>query len=263
MTGHGAYRPGLLPGRRTLVSDVDGTLLAGEAPGPGAAELGRRLREADAALVLSSGRDLRLSRQAAAILERAGMPTPSGLVCGVGTEVYLFEDGEHVLDHDWQARLAAAGFDDGAVRAALEGLAGLTAQPGAAQARFKVSYFVSRGAGSVVEEAGSALGDAGLAANLVFSAGRYLDVLPSAASKGSALLYLAERFGLVGHDVVVAGDSGNDRELLLSAARSGMVAVLVGNHEPEMADMRGVAGVVLANGEHCNGVAEGLDVAGW
>src|SRR5690606_12428850 len=81
-----AYRVGMSRGRRTLVSDVDGTLLDGRLPGEGAAELGARLVAADAALVLCSGRSLELALAAAETLSAAGLPWPSALVCGVGTE---------------------------------------------------------------------------------------------------------------------------------------------------------------------------------
>lgn len=259
------YRLGLWPGRRALVSDVDGTLLDRSAAGEGARELGERVRIADAALVLSSGRDLTLALEAAELLEAGGLPRPSGLVCGVGTEIYLWESGEYRADDAWTGRLAGSGFDAAAVRSALASVRHLRPQPQRAQGQFKVSYFVADPAagGPVVQVVRQALADAGVEANVIYSAGRYLDLLPPPASKGGALLHLAGRFDLTGHDVVVAGDSGNDRELLATAAEAGMVAVLVANHEPEMADMHGTDGVLLAGRPLCAGVLEGVVAAGW
>lgn len=266
MTGSAdGYVPGLRPGRRALISDVDGTLLDGGSPGAGTRSLGEALRRADAALVLSSGRDLALSLEAADVLQRGGLPRASGLVCGVGTEVYLWTDGRYLPEDDWSRRLASTGFDAEAVRGALADVSGLTSQPHDAQSRFKVSYYADAEiAGQpTLATVAATLEAAGLAANLVYSAGLFLDVLPTAASKGSALLYLAERFSLAGGQVVAAGDSGNDRELLVTAARAGMVAVLVANHEPEMEDLRGVPGVLAATGRHAFGVLEGIAAAGW
>lgn len=265
MSADTGYTVGMRGGRRTLVSDVDGTLLDAGSPGEGATELGERLRAADAALVLSSGRSLALSLQAASVLERGGLPRPSGLVCGVGTEIHLWEFGRYVPDESWRAELQSSGFDAHAVRRALATVGGLQAQPPEADNDFKVSYFVGQeptGA-QVVATAEAALADAGLPARIVYSAGKYLDVLAPNASKGSALLHLADRFELGGSQVVAAGDSGNDRELLVTAASEGMVAVLVANHEPEMNDMRDVRGVHLASRNHCLGVLDGLDAAGW
>ncbi|HZW98592.1 MAG TPA: HAD-IIB family hydrolase [Trueperaceae bacterium] len=252
-------------GRRTLVSDVDGTLLDAGSPGAGAARLGERLRAADAALVLSSGRGLELSLEAAAVLEGGGLPRPAGLVCGVGTQIYLWDGGRYVPDAVWRDQLAASGFDAEAVRRALAPVPGLEPQPPEADNAFKVSFFVEPrpDVDQVVADARAALEDAAVPARTVYSAGRYVDVLAPNASKGSALVHLSGRYGLSGHDVVATGDSGNDRELLMTAAAEGMVAVLVANHEPEMSDMRSVRGVVLAEGRHCLGVLEGLDAAGW
>lgn len=263
--GATAYEPGMRPGRRVLVSDVDGTLLDSGAPGDGTAELGARLRSADAALVLSSGRDLALSEEAAEKLAAGGLPRPSGLVCGVGTEIYLLEDGRYVPDGTWSSHLEASGFDAPAVRRALAGIRGLTTQPPEAQTAFKVSYYVDPQPPSrpVLAAAMAALQEAGIEAGLVFSADLYLDVLPRPASKGSALLHLARLYDLRPADVVAAGDSGNDRDLLTSAASAGMTAVLVANHEPEMADLRDVHGIHVAAGRHALGVLEGIDLAGW
>ncbi len=263
--GDGAYRPGLAAGRRTLVSDVDGTLLDGAMPGEGAAELGARMRSADAALVLASGRDLELAAQAAATLAAAGLPWPAALVCGVGAEVHVWEGGGWVVDEAWERRLASSGFDAALVRAALAGVPHLSPQPARTQGPHKVSYYLDDPANgpAAVAAATRALAERAVAARLVPSAGRYLDVLPEPASKGGALLRLVERFGLAPRDVAAAGDSGNDRELLVTAADAGMVAVLVANHEPELADLASHPGVLLASRPHCAGVLEGLEAAGW
>jgi len=256
-----AYRVRMSRGRRTLVSDVDGTLLDGRLPGEGAAELGARLVAADAALVLCSGRSLELALAAAETLSAAGLPWPSALVCGVGTEVHLWDGSRYQPDEGWRRRLAASGFSAADVRAALDAVPGLEPQPGSAQGEHKVSYLVAEP--GAVERAEASLASRGVAARLVYSAGRYLDVLPRPASKGGALLRLVERFGLAPAGVVAAGDSGNDRELLLTAAEAGMVAVLVANHEPELADLRAHPRVFTASRPFCAGVAEGLALAGW
>ncbi len=259
--GRQGYRVGMAPGRRALVSDVDGTLLDAGRPCADAARLGAALVAADAALVLCSGRGLELSLVAARLLADAGLPRPSALVCAVGSEVYAWDGAGYVRDEEWRRRLTASGFAAPAVRQALDALPGLTPQPEDAQGEHKVSYLVE-GDASVAAAAG-ALAARGVPARLVYSAGRYLDVLPPPASKGGALLRLVERWSLAPGDVVAAGDSGNDRELLVTAADAGMVAVLVANHAPELADLRAHPGVLAASRPHCAGVIEGLARAGW
>src|SRR5690606_22358313 len=101
------------------------------------------------------------------------------------------EGGGYVLDAAWAGRLAATGFDARAVRAALAGADGLEPQPDEAQGEFKVSYFVAPhpDALAAVDAAGETLAARGIGARLVYSAGRFLDVLPEPASKGGALLH--------------------------------------------------------------------------
>jgi len=265
--------------RRWLVSDIDGTLLSGPRACDGCAELGRRLVRADAALVLASGRDLELSRAAVAALHAAGLPHPAALICCVGSEIYLGEDQRP--DPAWAANIAP-GWDGARVREVLAGVAGLEPQPPAAQRRFKASYFLPptgeppeaepRAAPpstytDLPHRAAAALAGAGLAATVIASAGRYLDVLPAGASKGAAMRWLLGQVGPGPRDVVVAGDSGNDREMLLRGhgehAGQPVTAVVVGNHDPELADLAGVAGVYFAGAPCAAGVLEGVIAHGW
>ena len=65
-----------------------------------------------------------------------------------------------------------------------------------------------------------------LSAKLIYSHESFLDVLPVRASKGQAVRYLAYKWGLPLGNFLVAGDSGNDEEMLLGDT----LAVVVGNH---------------------------------
>ena len=76
---------------------------------------------------------------------------------------------------------------------------------------------------------------AGLAASVIFSHHEFLDVLPDGASKGNAMHYLARRWGLAMDRILVAGDSGNDADML----RGGAQAVVVANHSSELRQLKG------------------------
>jgi hypothetical protein len=54
-------------------------------------------------------------------------------------------------------------------------------------------------------------------ARLVRTAGRYLEIVPAAASKGAALLVLAEHLGIRMDRVVAVGDQENDLEMIRAA----------------------------------------------
>lgn len=265
--------------RRLLVSDVDGTLLEGAKAGRGCSALAERLHLSQAALVLATGRDLALTLEATQELMAAGLPRPEALICSVGSEIYLGEANQP--DERWADHIAD-GWDGDAVRRALSPVVGLEPQDDEAQRRYKASYFFAANgtvdggerptpprvsverAGDVTAAAASALAAAGLQARLIASAGSFLDVLPAKASKGAAVNWLISMAAFDPRGVVVAGDSGNDREMLLTRlGGEPLRAVVVGNREPELDDIADQPNVYLAERFSASGVLEGLLAHGW
>src|SRR5690606_23585644 len=115
---------------------------------------------------------------------------------------------------------------------------------------------VTRDATERVERA---LAEAGLEATVVASKDRFVDVLPKRASKGRAVQWLERVFGLHEEDLAVAGDSGNDREMLVGRH----AGIAVGNHAPELQSLAGRPGITFVEGEMAAGVLEGLQALGW
>src|SRR5690606_40678482 len=139
-----------------------------------------------------SGRAWWLAAKAAARRGGAGRPGPGARVGGVGAGVHVWGGGGWVVEEAWGGRLASSGFDAALVRAALAGVPHLSPQPARTQGPHKVSYYLDDPANgpAAVAAATRALAERAVAARLVPSAGRYLDVLPEPASKGGALLRL-------------------------------------------------------------------------
>jgi len=180
------------------------------------------------------------------------------LICAVGTEIYYGAEAvpdrgyAHYLSHGWKP--------DG-VRRSLDALAFLERQPDHAQRDFKVSYYLSAdGDGEEqVARVREALDAAGVQATVIYSSSAFLDVLPSRASKGKAIRYLARKWGVRSRDIVVAGDSGNDTEMLTSRHP----AIVVGNHASELERLRGRRGIYFAESQLAAGVVEGLERQGF
>ena len=245
-----------------LVSDVDGTLLPPPVPGGRGRPDPAPLREfaafyeakraaGELGLVLSSG------RFAASVLNSVrdtDLPTPDAVIGGVGTETYVRDDDGAFPAPlaDWPATFAD--WDAEAVRFALAVLPRLVPQPGEFQSDYKASYYLRNAAPDDLRRVEARLGGAGVAARVVYSSKRDLDVLPAAADKGNAAVFLSEYFGVPPRRVIVAGDSGNDAAMFRGAFRG----VAVANALPELKGC-GHEFLYEARGVAAAGVLEGIE----
>jgi sucrose-phosphate synthase len=75
------------------------------------------------------------------------------------------------------------------------------------------------------------------------------------ASKGHAVQYLARRWGFSMDEVLVAGDSGNDADML----RSGALGVVVNNHSSELKHLRGRDRICFTEASYARGIVEGIE----
>lgn len=240
----------LLDAERLLISDIDGTLVDGEPDVDALEALREALEASGVAFGLASGRRLELIEEAIASF---GLPEPQVVISDVGTEIRY--GARRVLDRGYRARVAR-GWDRDAVDERMRGL-GLEPQPDEAQTPLKASYLLDDA--DRVAEIEAALREGDLAATLIASHGRYVDVLPAKAGKGRAVRWLVDRWGFGPAKVATAGDSGNDADMLRGRFRG----IVVGNHDPELRAVRGRKNVLFAKAEHARGVLEGLQRHGF
>lgn len=240
-------RSRLVTSERVLVSDIDNTLVGDRAA---LDDLMRQLRESgtDIAFGVATGRHV---KSAANELRRWGVPPPDVMVTSVGSEIYY---GPRLLqDHAW-SRLLDYRWDAEGLSKALARVPGITPQREDGRRRHKISYDVDPDRFPGVREITRGLRRKGLHARLVYSHDAYLDVLPVRASKGHALRYLSAKWGIPLDRVVVAGDSGNDEEML----RGDTLGIVVGNYSPELERLRGRERIHFASASHAWGIIEGL-----
>jgi sucrose-phosphate synthase len=231
-----------------LVTDIDDTLVGDTE------SLGRLLawRQANApriAFGVATGRSFPRTLD---ILREWNVPTPDVLVTSVGTEIRFAPDLK--ADRAWESHIREGWRRDEVIRA-LTGAVGLKKQPAENDGPYKASWNVVPGRNVDVEEVRRLLRARGLSARLVFSQGKFLDVLPVRASKGLAVRFLAFRLGLPLESFLVAGDSGNDLEMLVGDT----MAVVVGNHKPELEELRGRDRVYFASAPYAGGILEGIE----
>ncbi|MFT5643510.1 MAG: glucosylglycerol-phosphate synthase, partial [Janthinobacterium sp.] len=90
---------------------------------------------------------------------------------------------------------------------------------------------------------------------VLYSADRYLDIMPGATNKGSTLATLVEHLGIAPTSVLVAGDTLND----LSMYGIGFSGVCVGKSEPALlAATKGQERVLHATKSGCGGILEAI-----
>ena len=234
---------------KLLVSDIDGTLL-GSASGLVAFRRWQE-REPDLVFAVATGRSF---HSALSILAQQNAPLPDIVIASVGSEIYHRRPGGiYRRDAEWD-RIVASGWDRDATRDAIAALGDIAPQGALEQRRFKLSYLVHDDPEATTRL--RALLDAkGLNATIIQSHGRYLDVLPLAASKGTAVEHVRRALGLDTQAVIVAGDSGNDVEMLRSAPN----AIIVGNHSDGLAERVDLSRCYVAHAHHAHGILEGVE----
>ncbi len=232
---------------RLLISDIDNTLIG---DWEALQALLEKIRQADGKVGFGIATGRRLE-SALKVLKEWKVPLPDVLVTAVGTEIYYRDSTEsdpgyqQHLDYRWEPR---------EVREAMLELPGIRMQGAAEQRQYKISYFMDPDKAPSVKEITGRLRQRHLHANVVFSHGMYLDVLPMRASKGSAIRYLADKWGISVDSILVAGDSGNDEEML----SGNTLGVVVGNHSAELEVLRDRERIYFAEGHHAWGILEGI-----
>jgi sucrose-phosphate synthase len=187
------------------------------------------------------------------VLRENGIPRPNVLITSLGTEIHyapgLIRDQywrEHI-DYQWRPA---------AIRRALSELPGLMLQARAEQTRFKVSYDYDPDLAPSLEDISALLRKQDVTANLTIAFGSYLDIIPSRASKGQALRYVAQRWGIPMEHILVAGGSGADEDMM----RGNTLAVVVANrHGEELSQLEDLQGIYFAGRPYALGILEAID----
>lgn len=231
-----------------LGCDIDNTLTG---CATGAAQFARWHSSRTGLFIVATGRSIVEARR---VLRAWSLPEPDVFITAVGTEIHQRDgNGRWTLNKDYAA-LMDSSWSSAAVRDCIMS-AGLTWQPAIEQRRWK---FGCTGTAQEAERLRHVLRAAGLKTRVIVSHGRLIDVMPVSGGKGAALLFLAQHFGLTASDVIAAGDSGNDVDMLMTCGRG----IVVGNALPEIAELRRHPHLYHASAPYAGGVMEGLNAFG-
>ncbi|MEO1002126.1 MAG: HAD family hydrolase [Cyanobacteria bacterium J06638_7] len=237
--------------QRLLVLDLDVSLAS--ADGHSLAELRRRLSvDPDLGIGVVSGRGLAAARLA---YDGLHLPSPRVWISAAGTDISYGSETGHWRDQHWQAHIARQWDRDGvlASMAALEQR--LRRQSDPDQGPFKVSYLLNEPDQGILPLVRQTLRSHGLMARPHLFHHWFLDVLPLAASKNEALRYLALRWRLPLHSLLVEASQQGDGDLL----RGLSLGVVPQDHDPSLDGLRGHRRVFFAKRPQAWGLLDGLD----
>lgn len=181
-------------------------------------------------LAYVTGRHLELVQQA---IKNYELPTPEFIISDVGSKIYHsrgkhwhpLSEWEQDIDRDWNGR------NHQQIKQLFEDIVGLQLQEISKQNTHKLSYYLPlyTDHDEIIKQMQIRLEKENINASLIWSIDEpkgigLLDVLPKNATKLHALEFLQSQLGFSAHEVVFAGDSGNDLMVLSSEVQSVLVA---------------------------------------
>lgn len=234
---------------RAIFTDLDQNLLGDT---DSLQQLNSVLRENRKSTVFGIATGRRLD-SALKIMKRYGIPEPDILITSGGTAIHyaptLTADTgwlQHI-DHQWSPK---------SVHRLLDELPGLKIQPKSEQSRFKISYYIDPLKSPGLDEINALLHQHEQSVNVTLSFGQFLDILPIRASKGFALRYCSSLWDIPLEQILTAGGSGADEDMM----RGNTLAVVVANrHDEELSQLVDIERIYFAQKPYASGILEALE----
>jgi sucrose-phosphate synthase len=189
------------------------------------------------------------------ILKKHNVPMPDVMITSVGSEIYY--GANCYMDRGWNAHLSNH-WNRAKIRALLDELDFLEYQEADTQRMHKISYNMdpAKDRLTIIHDL---LKKNRCKYTLIYSHEQFLDILPHRASKGKAIRYLNYKWNIPLAHIMVAGDSGNDAEML----RGDTAGIVVGNYSAELESMRRSRKVYFAEAESSGGIIQGMQHYKW
>ncbi len=187
------------------------------------------------------------------VLRKYHIPLPDVLITSLGTEIYyiphLTRDTawSYHIDHMWRRS---------AVLRVLSQLPGLELQPKPEQSKYKISYYYDPSIAPETNEIVHLLHQHDQSVNVVLAFGQYLDVVPARASKGFALRWVAETWGIPLEHILAAGGSGADEDMMRGNTKSVVVA---NRHHEELSELTDIESIYYADKPFAAGILQAIE----
>jgi sucrose-phosphate synthase len=187
------------------------------------------------------------------VMKQAGIPEPDFLITSGGTEIYyapkltVDDFWRKQIDYHWTPHI---------VRRVLGELPGLKLQEKKEQSRFKISYYYDQKKAPDIREINSLLHKEEQSVNSCLAFGQFLDITPIRASKGLALRYISDRWGIPLEQILVAGGSGADEDMMRGNT---LAAVVANRHNEELSQLMDKERIYFARQPFAAGLLEAID----
>lgn len=232
---------------RLLVTDLDNTLTGDD---EALEKLLERLdkTEAKVGFGIATGRTLDDTIE---LLEDLDVRVPDLLITASGTQLHY---GTHMLpDRSWERQIRHR-WDREEVARVVRSIPGLEPVP-QASTPYRLRYRLDPEHAPGLREIRRHVRQHGLRVTTILDHQTHLDIVPNRASAGLAIRFFCFKWNLEPQRLLVAGDSGNDWDMLSGDT----LGVVVSNHTAELDPLRGRSRVYFARRPHAWGILEGID----
>ncbi|HEY5603773.1 MAG TPA: HAD-IIB family hydrolase [Gammaproteobacteria bacterium] len=237
---------------RLLICDIDNTLVGDQ---DALQRLVDTIQNANGKVGfgVATGRNIESSVK---VLEEYNVPTPDLLITSVGSEIHYGH--RMVEDTDWKKHINYL-WNPAVIKKLMTRFPGLKMQPATEQREFKISYNVNPDKAPPLREISAFLRQNDIHIKMVYSHQAFLDLMPMRATKGLAVRYIGLKWGILPERILVAGDSGNDEEML----KGNTLGVVVGNYSKELAKLKDRDLIYFAQQPFARGIIEGIHYYGF
>ena len=239
----------LLDMEKLIISDIDYTLI-GDDDSLNDFKISLKNLPTKIGFGVATGRVIESAVEA---IKQNNIPVPDLFITSVGSEIYYNYKDELIYSSGWDAHISHLWQRDKIVEL-LSRFNFLKYQEQKNQRKFKISYYTGDNPKNL-DKMRELLLKNKIKCNLIFSHGQFLDILPYRASKGKAIRYLAYRWNIPFEKILVAGDSGNDTEML----KGDMLGVVVANYSPELEDLKGSRRIYFSDKKFAAGIKDGIE----
>ncbi len=239
----------LLDMEKLIVSDIDHTLLGDDDETRKFSDLLNNLQN-KIGFAVATGRTV---KSAFNVLKENNVPLPDVIISSVGSEIYYNYHGELIYSQGWDSHISYM-WKRNRIVELLKEFDFLTYQEEETQRKFKVSFYMDEDEQNI-EKIREVLIKNKIKFNMIFSHGNFLDILPYRASKGKAIRYLSYRWNIPYENILVAGDSGNDEEML----KGELLGVVVANYSHELDSLKGSKRIYFSKRSYAGGIIDGIE----